>query len=222
MLQNIQKVCPQNARFIKSALSIKDSIAPESSEVAILGRSNVGKSSFINMLLNQKLAKSSSTPGKTRLINFFKVDFDVTFSCATLQDSKQNIESKSVKIPLTIIDFPGFGYAKVDKKTRNLWDKNLSDFLSKRSSIKLFCHLIDARHRQLDIDCNIAAFLQAILAKQARFDCQILNFYTKADKLKKNELAILRHQNALTISTIKKENLQEIYKAITLQILKLN
>lgn len=246
--QLIESIRPLNARFVKSSVGFKDSIPAECAEVAILGRSNVGKSSFINTLLNHKLAKSSSTPGKTRLINFFKVDFEVKILDfdtdsknlieSNLQDSTKFIESNSknsikniesspcknadskqsqtLKIPLIIIDFPGFGYAKVDKKTRDLWDKNLSDFLAKRLSVKLFCHLIDARHRNLEIDSNIAHFLESTLKTQHRNDYKIINIYTKADKLKKNELATLRHQNALTISTTKKDskNLQEIYKAI--------
>ncbi|MWV61087.1 GTP-binding protein [Helicobacter saguini] len=238
----IESIRPLNARFIKSSVGFKDSIPAECAEVAILGRSNVGKSSFINTLLNHKLAKSSSTPGKTRLINFFKVDFEVkildfnadskNFIESNLKDSIKNIESspcknadskqsQTLKIPLIIIDFPGFGYAKVDKKTRNLWDKNLSDFLAKRLSVKLFCHLIDARHRELEIDSNIAHFLESTLKNQQRIDYEIINIYTKADKLKKNELATLRHQNALTISTIKKDskNLQEIYKIILIKTL---
>lgn len=207
MIENdIKSVKVLESSFITSASSIKNAPASSGSEVAILGRSNVGKSSIINLLLNHKLAKSSSAPGKTKLINFFKTNLEIT------------LESKDSKIilPLTIIDFPGFGYAKVDKKTRNEWDKNLSDFIKKRTSIKLFCHLIDSRHRDLQIDSNIYNFLESILQNQQRFDCNILQIYTKNDKLKKNELNLLRKENKISISCLKKDSkdLVNLYSAI--------
>lgn len=242
---NTYRINAINSAFIKSSVSIKDSINTQCSEVAILGRSNVGKSSFINMLLNSNLAKSSSTPGKTRLINFFKTTLRVEFLGNLTIDSKEdvnaesrgdlkqdsnnfiesklqnfiildskNYENNKLEIPLVIIDFPGFGYAKVDKKTRQNWDKNLSEFLLKRASIKLFCHLIDARHRSLQIDSDISHFLESILSKRGDYD--ILQIYTKADKLKKNELHALRKNGNLTISNIKKNpsDLQNIYAKI--------
>lgn len=88
----------KNPFFLKSAPSIDETVASDLSEVAFIGRSNVGKSSLINALTNHKgLAKSSSTPGKTRLINFF----DVTFE-------KEEIDFKA-----RFVDLPGFGYARV-------------------------------------------------------------------------------------------------------------
>ena len=166
-------------RFLTSAAKLSQCPPPHTSEIAMLGRSNVGKSSFINALLESNLAKSSSTPGKTQLINFFT---------AIWNDTQQNLQ-----IPLTLIDLPGIGYAKVSKTQQELWQYHLWEFLRQRSSIKLFIHLIDARHPDLPIDENLARQIQGIL----RGDQVLLPIYTKADKLKKNELARLRQQQVL-------------------------
>jgi GTP-binding protein len=130
-------------KFLKSAQSIKDSIEPTFSEVVFMGRSNVGKSSFLNSLTNQKIAKISSTPGKTKLINFFEVVYEN--------------ELKTI-----FVDLPGFGYAKVSKKEQENWEKNLNRFISQRNSIKLFIHLRDARHPNLEIDNRVDEYLNYI------------------------------------------------------------
>ncbi len=124
-----------NAHFLASASKISECPAPTTSEIVMLGRSNVGKSTFINTLLESNLAKSSSTPGKTRLINFFT--------------SIWHDQEKDLHIPISLIDLPGIGYAKVSKQELTLWQRNLWEFLQQRSSIKLFIHLIDARHQSL-------------------------------------------------------------------------
>ena len=108
----------KSVKFIKSAQSIKDSIDPNFNEVVFMGRSNVGKSSFLNSLTNQKIAKISSTPGKTKLINFFEVLYE--------NDAKT-----------IFVDLPGFGYAKVSKKEQENWEKNLNNFISNRFKVLL-------------------------------------------------------------------------------------
>lgn len=160
--------------FITSATNPKNAPSPYTSEIVFLGRSNVGKSSLINALLNAPLAKSSSTPGKTQLINFF--------SSLWLKENQ--------KIPLSFVDLPGFGYAKVSKSIKKEWEKNLLDFLLSRQSIKLFLHLVDSRHIDLDIDRSVGEFLQEI----CKGDQGILRIYTKADKLKQNALSSLQHK----------------------------
>ncbi len=191
--------------FIQSAQKTFDVFSPYCTEIAILGRSNVGKSSIINLLLNHKLAKSSSTPGKTRLINFFSTTWEI------ISKDKSKLNS-NIRIPFIIIDFPGFGYAKVSKNEKKMWDRNLTDFINKRQNIKLFCHLIDSRHTNLDIDSKIDDFLHEIICN--RKDCKILKIYTKEDKLSKNELYKLKDK--LTISTLKKSynSTQNLYKSI--------
>ncbi|STQ86659.1 YihA family ribosome biogenesis GTP-binding protein [Helicobacter muridarum] len=203
---------PLHSKFIKSASNILESIPSQYTEIAILGRSNVGKSSFINKILNAKLAKSSSTPGKTRLINFFQTTWEIrgTNTNSTL--------GYAYKLPLVIIDLPGFGYAKVDKKQRQQWDRNLTDFLQRRNSIKLFCHLIDSRHRDLNIDKQIRDFLDTISFGNA---CQVLEIYTKSDKLAKNELRKLRLEGKLECQSFKYDCklLQGIYRSIVVKSL---
>ena len=179
-------------KFIKSAPSIKEAIEPNFTEVALLGRSNVGKSSFLNTFTNQKIAKISSTPGKTRLINFFEVE----------DEGKKYV----------LVDLPGFGYAKVSKSLLKEWGKNLDEFLKNRFNIKLFIHLRDARHPNLDIDNNVDEYLRSFI----RNDQQILTIFTKIDKLKQSELAKLKKNfpNALFISNIKKRGIEQVRKKI--------
>lgn len=112
------------SRFLTSAQSFDQAPPPLHSEIAFVGRSNVGKSTLLNSLLAKKLAKSSQTPGKTQLINYFE-------SIWRLNDSQ---------ITLYFVDLPGFGYAKVSKETKQKWERNLLEFLQKRSNIKLFCN----------------------------------------------------------------------------------
>jgi GTP-binding protein len=179
-------------KFLKSAPSIKEAIDPNFTEVALLGRSNVGKSSFLNSFTNQKIAKVSSTPGKTKLINFFEIE----------DDGKKYI----------LVDLPGFGYAKVSKSMLKDWGKNLDEFLRNRFNIKLFIHLRDARHPDLEIDENVDEYLKSFMRK----DQQILTVFTKIDKLKQSELAKLKQKypNALFVSNLKKRGIQEVRKKI--------
>ena len=100
-----------DAKFLQSAQSLNDSPPPSMAEVAFLGRSNVGKSSILNSLTKQKgLAKSSSTPGKTQLINYFEIKFKT-----------DNVENPYVYA--RFVDLPGFGYAKVAKSLKASWNK---------------------------------------------------------------------------------------------------
>ena len=187
----------KDAVFLKSAPSISETVAEDVSEVAFIGRSNVGKSSIINALTNKKgLAKSSSTPGKTRLINFFDIKFN---------DEKNDYLAR-------LVDLPGFGYAKVSKSIKHEWQKNLTEFIKKRSSIRLFVHLIDSRHPTLDIDKDVADYLQEI----KRADQQILIIFTKADKLKQKDVSALKkiYPNALMVSSVSKKGIDKAREAI--------
>ena len=112
------------AKFVVSTEKLSQCPEFELPEYPLLGRSNVGKSSFINGLANhKKLAKTSNTPGKTRLINFF------------------NFSDK-----FTLADLPGYGYAKVSKEAQNRWQKYLEEYLLNRKQIKSLVQLIDGRH----------------------------------------------------------------------------
>ncbi len=186
-----------DAKFLISSPNL--ALCPDfgMSEVAFLGRSNVGKSSLINALTGRNsLAKSSSTPGKTQLINFFEVAFD--------RDGE--------KIPAIFVDLPGFGYAKVSKSMHADWHSNLNDYLKNRPHIRSFVHLVDARHFDLEADLNLKDYLRSFV----RGDQKILTIYTKADKLNQSAKAALRKADpaGLLVSTLKKTGLDEAREAV--------
>jgi GTP-binding protein len=180
------------ATFVTSAPSLKECMPEGCMEVVFLGRSNVGKSSLINGLTGRKnLAKKSSTPGKTRLINFFEVVFD----------------NEGEKFHARFVDLPGFGYAKVSKTEQMAWQKHLSEFIERRASIRLFVLLVDARHPELEIDHNVLAHVEA----HKRPDQEILTLFTKSDKLKQNELAKIRkmYPKSLFVSVLNGRGVKE-------------
>lgn len=188
---------PVNARFLLSATSILQAPAPQYSEVVFIGRSNVGKSTLINLLTQCKgLAKSSSTPGKTQLINYFETIW------------KRGEE----RIPLWFVDLPGFGYAKVSKNMRKEWGEKLMRFLQERKSIKLFIQLIDARHTDLAIDKQAWEMIQSL----QRGDSRSFRVFTKMDKLNRNEQYKLKRLfgDACFISTLTKEGVEELRERI--------
>ena len=186
-----------NADFIKSAQSINDSLDDTMSEVVFLGRSNVGKSSSINTLtLRKNLAKSSATPGKTQLINFFNVKY------------RYNEEDYDVRY----VDLPGFGYAKVSKSLKEVWQKNLVEFIQKRVSIRLFIHLRDARHPHAQIDEDVESYISEFI----RPDQKYLTVFTKIDKLNQKERAKLKKDfpGSITLSNLKKSGQDRIHSTI--------
>lgn len=150
------------ATFVKSAPTLRD--APELNdipEIAMVGRSNVGKSSLINKFLNRKnLAKTSNTPGKTRLMNFYDVSGQ-----------------------FALVDLPGYGYAKVSKTMQAEWQKHLQQYLKQREPLRLVLQLIDARHEPKDTDRAMYEWLMT-----HELPTQII--LTKVDKLKQKERQI--------------------------------
>ena len=189
------------AKFLQSAQGIADSPSPDRAEVAFLGRSNVGKSSLLNTLTNRKgLAKSSSTPGKTQLINYFEINF----------------KTDNEELPYLyarFVDLPGFGYAKVAKSIKAEWNRNLTAYLEQRPCLQIFVHLIDSRHPLLDIDKNVDEFLRSI----KRGDQIIIQAFTKIDKLKMNDLAKLKREypDGIFISNLKKKGMIDLQNKIT-------
>lgn len=148
-----------NIKFIKSVFAIKE--LPKSSlrEVVLCGRSNVGKSSLINSLFNRKnIAKTSSTPGKTRSINYYEVDEK-----------------------FYLVDLPGFGYAKTSKKEREYWAALIENYFSESKNISLVFHLVDSRHKPTDLDLKLNE-----LIKYYGLEYNII--LTKIDKLNQSEL----------------------------------
>lgn len=147
------------AEFITSCPGLRECPDFNLAEIPLVGRSNVGKSSFINALCNRKnLAHTSNTPGKTRLINLYN-----------LNDA------------LVIADLPGYGYAKVSKTEQQKWQKNLEEYLLNRKSIKCVVQLIDARHEVQKNDARMREWLE-----YHKF--LIVTIATKADTISKNRL----------------------------------
>ncbi|MDN5049070.1 ribosome biogenesis GTP-binding protein YihA/YsxC [Aliarcobacter butzleri] len=190
-----------DAKFLQSAQSVNDSPAPNVAEVAFLGRSNVGKSSILNSLTSRNgLAKSSSTPGKTQLINYFEIKF----------------KTKNEETPYLFarfVDLPGFGYAKVAKSLKAEWNKNLTGYLQLRPNLQIFVHLIDSRHPDLEIDKNVDEFLKEI----KRGDQIIVNAFTKIDKLNSSELSKLKrdYPDGIFLSNLKKRGIIDLQDKIT-------
>jgi len=142
------------ATFTQSAPSIRECPPEEGVEVAFAGRSNAGKSSAINALTNNgKLARTSKTPGRTQLINFF-----------ALSDSQR------------LVDLPGYGYAKVSRELKEQWQRYLSEYLQTRRCLKGLILLMDIRHPLQEFDTTM-------LDWAARADMPVHILLTKADKL---------------------------------------
>ncbi len=185
------------ANFIKSAQSINDSLPEDMSEVVFLGRSNVGKSSTLNGLTQRKnLAKSSATPGKTQLINFFETRY------------LYNEQS----YPVRFVDLPGFGYAKVSKTLKEVWQKNLVEFIKHRVSIRLFIHLRDARHPHAKIDDDVETYISEFIRPDQRY----LTVFTKIDKLNQKERAKLKREfpGSITLSNLKRNGHDRVHQII--------
>ena len=148
-----------SAEFLTGAVSYKqypDSAYPE---LAFAGRSNVGKSSLINSLLNRKkLVKTSQTPGKTQEINFFKINNDFIFT-----------------------DLPGYGFAKVPQPVRKRWGKMIEDYLLNRETLLAVIFIIDLRRRPSQLDLSLQRWLEV-------HGVEYLLVGTKVDKLSQSEI----------------------------------
>jgi len=129
-------------------------------EIAMAGRSNVGKSTLVNAILGANLAYVGATPGKTRSINFYLVDTGT--------------------VSFRLVDLPGYGYAVSSKTERKTWSKLTSSYVEKRNSLVLVCHLADFRHGLLQND----RLLQDWLSQQGK---PFMVFFTKADKISKGK-----------------------------------
>lgn len=162
-----------SADYVISAPSLKE--CPDfhgTPELVLVGRSNVGKSSFINSLVQRKnLARTSNTPGKTRYINFYDISYHAP-----------GMPAKSAPKKLLFVDLPGYGYAKISKTEQEKWRKNLEAYITKRESIRLVIQLIDARRGPQDNDIQMHEWLQY-------HGKQVQVVLTKIDKLSRNELA---------------------------------
>ncbi|MFZ9128283.1 MAG: ribosome biogenesis GTP-binding protein YihA/YsxC [Pseudomonadales bacterium] len=148
----------QQASFLTSAANVSQAPPDRGFEIAFCGRSNAGKSSALNRLTQQKrLARTSRTPGRTQLINFFALDDD-----------------------RRLVDLPGYGYAKVPQSLKQFWQQHLDHYLRSRSSLIGLVLLVDSRHEPKPFDLAMIDW-----AKTAGLHLHVL--LTKADKLSKNQ-----------------------------------
>lgn len=146
------------AVFLKSASRWIDLPTDGKPETAFIGRSNVGKSSLINMLVERKaLAHTSSTPGKTQTLNFYTLN-EVFY----------------------LVDLPGFGYARTSKTNRFQWAKLIEQYLNEREELRLVFHLIDSRFPPTDLDCHVLEWMKG---KPLAY----IILLTKTDKLNQKE-----------------------------------
>ena len=171
----------KSAKYLISSPDIKDCPKGDRAEYAFIGRSNVGKSSLINMLSgNQKLAKTSGTPGKTQLINFFEME-SVAGSLQT--GAERTNQGKFIgEQRWFIVDLPGYGFAKVSQKQRNQWEQMIENYLRKRENLVNVFLLIDSRHGPQKIDLEFAD-------KLGEWEIPFALTFTKADKETQKEVS---------------------------------
>jgi GTP-binding protein len=149
-----------DARFLKSANAPSQFVEDAGIEVAVAGRSNAGKSSAINVIVNRRqFARTSKTPGRTQLVNFFE-----------LREGQR------------LVDLPGYGYAKVSESMRRHWGELLADYFESRQSLAGLILIVDIRRRLTDFDRRMIAFAESV-------GLPIHVLLTKADKLKKGQAA---------------------------------
>lgn len=149
----------KSAKFIKSATNVNLNGLEDYSQIAFVGRSNVGKSSLINMLVgNSKLSKTSSTPGRTRLINYFLINSDLYF-----------------------VDLPGYGYAKASKTEVDGWQSMIEPYLVENDNLKCVCMLVDSRIEPTEQDKQMLKFLNY-------YRIPFIIIATKCDKFGKSQV----------------------------------
>ena len=153
------RVNTQNAEFIRSAAKMSDCPRDRLPQIAFAGRSNVGKSSVINRILNRKnLARVGSAPGKTTHINYFLIDKKVY-----------------------LVDLPGYGYAKVSKEERDRWGRLMESYFAAEGLITLGVLIVDARHKPTADDVTMCDWFKGT-------GCPVIVVANKLDKLKKSEI----------------------------------
>ncbi|GGE28089.1 ribosome biogenesis GTP-binding protein YihA/YsxC [Streptococcus himalayensis] len=189
-----------NAEILLSAANKSHYPQDDIPEIALAGRSNVGKSSFINTLLNRKnLARTSGKPGKTQLLNFFNIDDKLRF-----------------------VDVPGYGYAKVSKAERAKWGKMIEEYLTSRENLRAVVSLVDLRHDPSSDDVQMYDFLKY-------YEIPVIVVATKADKIprgkwNKHESAIKKKldfdkgDDFIVFSSVDKSGLDDAWDAILSKI----
>ena len=185
-----------SAEFITSAVKRSDYPEELLPEVAFAGRSNVGKSSLINTLVNRKhLVRTSSSPGRTQTLNFFRINNQVNF-----------------------VDLPGYGFAKVPLKVKAQWKTMVESYLKNRKTLQLVIILVDIRRTPSSDDASLMRWLE-------NFGIPFLIVLTKTDKLSQNKCSaqqkiiqdflLLKREEVVYFSSVTRKGRQEILKRIT-------
>ena len=185
-----------NVEFVTSAVRRSQYPVDKKDEFLLVGRSNVGKSSFINTLVNRKnLARISAIPGKTQTLNFYLIN-----------------ES------FYLVDVPGYGFAKVSKGLKNKFGLIIEDYLKERDNLKMVFMLIDFRHKPTNDDVMMYDYLKyynipvTIIATKS--DKVSKNSYDKNKRIIKDTLKLVESDNLILFSTVTKEGKQDIYETI--------
>ena len=185
-----------NVEFVTSAVRRSQYPIDKKAEFLLVGRSNVGKSSFINTLVNRKnLARISAIPGKTQTLNFYLIN-----------------ES------FYLVDVPGYGFAKVSRGLKNKFGLIIEDYLKERDNLKMVFMLIDFRHKPTNDDVMMYDYLKyynipvTIIATKS--DKVSRNSYDKNKKIIKDTLKLADEDNLILFSTVTKDGKQDIYGSI--------
>lgn len=186
----------KKSEFIISAVDKSQYPVDNKTEIAFVGRSNAGKSSLINTLTNRKkLAKTSSTPGKTRLINFFLINDEDYF-----------------------VDLPGYGFAKVSKSEKEKWGKMIENYLINRLQLKKIILLVDSRHKPTNDDVLMYNWIKhygyKVIVVATKKDKIKRSQYKKQEKLIKETLNILDEDKFMFFSSLNKEGKEELLNII--------
>lgn len=177
VFEAISNALVRRVLFVTGAVEMSGCPPADRGEAVFIGRSNVGKSSLVNMITNRKsLAFTSKRPGKTQQFNFFAVNDkpgrEKEIKYGDVVEGERDLDS------FYIVDLPGFGFAKVPEKQRQEWSQFMAEYLSNRKSLRVVFHLVDGRHGPIDEDANIMKQVSESLPKNVAYVIVL----TKADK----------------------------------------
>jgi len=185
-----------NVELTISAVRPEQYPAEGNPEIALSGRSNVGKSSLINTLINRKnYARTSSQPGKTQTLNFYKIEDELYF-----------------------VDVPGYGYAKVSKKDREKWGKMIETYFETRQELRGVISLVDARHEPTELDCQMIEFLHyynlPILVVGTKIDKIARGKWNKSESIIRKKLRLRKEDKVILFSAVTKTGKEQIWEWI--------